>query len=140
MVHIYISSQAENSLMFLRTHCRIPKVFINQSGFFFLPQYCQSSLQSSVQIHTQPKLFPNQIQHFIQKLKANVVKNKKKSNVSMIMDFHTNLNFPLMNCFWMCQIVSLVVFIYLINIFPLWYKTNEIVMRNIEPFKESKFC
>ena len=46
--------------------------------FFFLPQYCQSSLQSSVQIHTQPKLFSNQIQHFIQKLKANVVKNKKK--------------------------------------------------------------
>ena len=41
---------------------------------------------------------------------------KKKSNVSLIMDFHTNLNFPLMNCFWMCQIVSLVVFIYLINI------------------------
>ena len=50
---------------------------INQV-FFFLPQYCQSSLQSSVQIHTQPKLFSNQIQHFIQKLKANVVKNKKK--------------------------------------------------------------
>ena len=72
---------------------------INQFFFFFLPQYCQSSLQSSVQIHTQPKLFSNQIQHFIQKLKANVVMNKKKSNVSLIMDFHTNLNFPLMNCF-----------------------------------------
>ena len=48
MVHIYISLQAASSLMFLRTHCRIPKVFISQSGFF-LPQYCQSSVQIHIQ-------------------------------------------------------------------------------------------